>query len=259
MAGVRDPVSATAVVVVALAVATLAGAAQERGSSELTGRTWQLDRLAGIDRSRLGITARFTTGGKVSGFSGCNQYSGTYTTAGSRISISKVASTQMACRRLVMLQESAYLGALGAARGYSVESGTLKLKGRAGLTLASFEVQSQSLAGTDWHVISYNNGKQAVVSVAAATKLTASFDDKGNLTGFAGCNDYSATVKTTPPKISFGPVTSTRKACSTPDGVMEQEAAYLAALATAATYRLEGTKLELRTASDTIAADFASA
>ncbi|MCZ7589672.1 MAG: META domain-containing protein [Gaiella sp.] len=44
--------------------------------------------------------------------------------------------------------------------------------------------------------------------------------------------------------------------CDQPAGVMDQEAGYLAALETAATYRVEGSKLELRTADGAIAAQF---
>ncbi len=40
---------------------------------------------------------------------------------------------------------------------------------------------------------------------------------------------------------------------------MEQESQYLAALGTAATYRIEGERLELRTAEGALAADFVAA
>src|SRR5262245_34672482 len=100
----RRHVPGIAAVVVAVGIATLAGGAQAAGNP-LTGEAWQLDRLAGVDRSSLAITARFSTAGKVSGFSGCDQYSGTYTISGSTIAISKLTSTRMACRRLVMLRE----------------------------------------------------------------------------------------------------------------------------------------------------------
>jgi len=232
------------------ATAMLAGAGGAPAASgpTLTGRTWQLARLAGINRQSAGITAAFTTGGRVSGFSGCNSYSGNYTASGSSISVSKnLAVTMMACRKTVMLTERAYLAALTTARSYSVKSGALTLMGSRNLRLATFNVQLQSLAGTTWAVTGYNNGKQAVVSVIAATKLTAAFD-MSNVSGSAGCNNYSGTYATTPPRISFGPLASTRKYCSTPSGVMDQEAAYLAALATAATYQLQGSTLELRTA-----------
>ena len=122
--------------------------------------------------------------------------------------------------------------------------------------LATFKAQSQQLAGTSWSVVAYNNGKQAVESVLAATKLTAVFAKDGNLTGFAGCNNYSAAWSGTTPKLAIAQVSSTRKYCATPTGAMDQESRYLAALATAATYRIEGSTLELRTASGALAAQF---
>ena len=93
------------------------------------------------------------------------------------------------------------------------------------------------------------------MSVFAETKLTAVFGKSGSLSGFAGCNDYNATYKATAPKISIGPVASTRKHCEEPAGVSDQESSYLAALETAATYRVEGSRLELRTADGALAVE----
>ena len=242
--------------VAAASLAALGGMTQARAASPptLTGHTWQLTKLGPVDRKKVGITARFMSG-KVSGFSGCNSYSGAYTTSGGSISVSrKLAVTQKACSRPVMVQERLYLAALTAAKSYSIAGGVLKLRGRSGLTLATFAVQSQSLAGTRWNVVSYNNGHQAVVSVLTGTKLSASFDTAGHVTGFAGCNNYNGPVKATAPKVSIGPLASTRKFCGAPAGVMEQESAYLAALATAATYSIQGATLEFRAAGGAIAA-----
>jgi heat shock protein HslJ len=242
-----------------VAFGSIAGA-QAGGQPKLTGQTWQLAKLGRIDRHRAGITAAFTTDGKVSGFSGCNSYSGTYTTSGNSITVSKkLAVTQKACRAAVMAGEKAYLAALTAARTYSIAKGTLTLKTKRGHTLATFGVQSQSLAGTSWNVVDYNNGKQAVVSVMEATKLTAVFDKNGHISGSAGCNHYSGPVKTTPPKITIGPLAATRKSCSTPSGVMEQETEYLAALESAATYSIQGSTLEFRTAGGALAASLSRA
>ena len=151
--------------------------AQAASQPTLTGKTWQLTKLGPIDRRKAGITARFEANGRLSGFSGCNNYSGTYTASGGSITVSrKLALTRKACARVVMAQESLYLAALTAAKTYSIAGGALSLRGRTGLTLATFAVQSQSLAGTRWVVVNYNNGKQAVVSVLNGTKLTADFD-----------------------------------------------------------------------------------
>jgi heat shock protein HslJ len=248
---------AVALTVAGAAGLLLAGAVGADEGTALVGPTWQLTKLTGVSRGVSSVTATFTSNGKVSGFSGCNQYSGSYTTSGGSFKVSqRLALTSMACGTAQTLLERVYLKALTSARSYSVSGSKLTLRGRFGLALASFAVQSQALAGTRWNVLSYNNGKQAVVSLIADTKLTAYFDAKGNLSGFAGCNDYNAPVTATPPKISIGPVASTRKACSTPAEVMTQEAAYLAALNTAATYQIQGLKLEFRTAGGAIAADF---
>lgn len=243
----------------AFAAALLLAGAAHAGSGP-AGPTWQLTTLTGVSRGVSSVTAHFTAAGKLSGFSGCNQYSGTYTTSGSSFRVSgPLATTQMACPKPQTLLERVYLGALTSARSYSVVGSILTLRGRLGLTLATYAAQAQSLAGTRWNLRSYNNGKHAVVSVAAGKTLTARFDANGGLSGFGGCNHYNAPVRATPQKIAIGPVASTRKACSTPEGVMDQETAYLAALATAATYQIQGSRLELRTADGAIAADFSRA
>ena len=162
----------------------------------------------------------------------------------------------MACLGKVMPQESLFLKSLAATRSYAVSGSQLTLRSAAGRALMTFKAQSQALAGTSWNVTAYNNGKQGVESVLATPKLTAVFGKDGNLSGFAGCNSYNATYKATSPKISIGPVNSTRKECATPAGVMTQELHYLTALHTAATYRIEGRRLELRTATGALAAEF---
>ena len=133
---------------------------------------------------------------------------------------------------------------------------TLTLAGADGKTLASYKAQSQDLAGTNWEVVGYNNGKQAVTSVLLNTTITASFGKDGNLTGNAGCNDYNGPYKVDGNKVTIGPLASTMKFCNDPAGVMDQESQYLAALQSAATYLMEGNVLELRTADGALAADF---
>ena len=55
-------------------------------------------------------------------------------------------------------------------------------------------------------------------------------------------------------KLTLRPAGTTRMACPKPDGVMDQEREFLKALETVATARFEGDRLELRTASDALAA-----
>jgi heat shock protein HslJ len=119
-----------------------------------------------------------------------------------------------------------------------------------------YKAQTQDLAGTSWEVISYNNGKQAVTSVLAGSSITAEFGKDGTLSGNSGCNSYNGSYTINGNQITIGPLASTRMACSAPEGVMEQEAQYLAALETAATYQIEGTVLELRTQDGALAVQY---
>ena len=93
-------------------------------------------------------------------------------------------------------------------------------------------------------------------SILEGTEMTAIFDEDGTLSGSAGCNNYVTGYTTDGSQISIGPAASTMMLCPEPEGIMEQEAAYLAALATAATYSINGQVLEMRTADDAMAVRF---
>jgi heat shock protein HslJ len=244
-----------AITAVTAATAT-AGSARTTAASPLTANVWVLTSLAGkAPLKGTELTAEFTAKLRASGSAGCNRYTGTYKVLGSAIRILPLATTRKACAQPVERQETAFLKALSRARSFAVSGGTLTLGSPGGQRLATFRAQTQALAGTSWDVLAYNNGKQAVVSVLAGTKLTAVFGASGNVTGFAGCNDYNASYKASAPKISIGAIASTRKHCEEPSGVGEQETSYLAALETAATYRVEGSRLELRTVDGSLAVE----
>ncbi len=225
-------------------------------TGSLTGKVWALTTLNGKTTApNAGISALFTTNGKVSGSSGCNQYSTSYTTSGSNITITApAASTMMMCEQAVMDQETAYLKALGDAKTYAIHGDQLTLSGADKTILAVYQAQGQDLAGTSWEAIGYNNGKQAVTSVSAGSAIAANFGKDGQLTGNGGCNDYNGPYKVNGNQISIGPLAATMKACE--QAVMDQETLYLAALQTAATYQIEGKTLELRDKDGALAVDF---
>jgi heat shock protein HslJ len=102
-------------------------------------------------------------------------------------------------------------------------------------------------------VVSYNNGREAVVTVLADTRITANFGQDGVVSGNAGCNDYSGSYQTDGNAISVGALAVSAMICAEPEEIMQQETDYLAALQSAATYQIDGNRLELRTASGAIA------
>jgi len=227
------------------------------GVDNLAGTSWTLATLGGEPAlADTTVTLNFEDG-RATGSDGCNNYTTPYTADGSSIQIRQpIASTMMACPEPIMAQAAAYMKALEQTATYKADGKQLTLYDAGGKALATFAAQSSDLAGTSWEVIGYNNGKQAVVSVALGTTLTANFGTDGMLTGSAGCNNYTASYKIDGKKISIGPAAATRMMCAEPPDVMEQEAQYLQALTTAATYRMDGSRMEFRTAEGALAANF---
>ncbi len=221
------------------------------GSNPLAGTGWTLTTLGGAaPLADTEVTANFGEDGRLSGSDGCNRFSTSYTVDGDSITIApNGASTMMACPEPVMKQAQAFMTALNSAATYAVDGTTLTLKDSSGTAVATFDAVSTDLAGTSWTVTSYNNGKQAVVGVLADTALTMLFGDSGQISGAGGCNNYSGSYKSDGvSSIEIGPLMSTMMACADPEGVMDQETAFLAALQAATVYTINGSTLEMRDA-----------
>jgi len=184
--------------------------------------------------------------GQVNGNAGCNNFFGSYEVDGHNLSVGPLASTEMFCGSPpgVMEQENAYLAALGSAASFAIEGGQLVIADSGGETVLIYNVaEPKSLTENLWQVLSFNNGKEAVVSVIIGTELSAVFDEEGQLSGSAGCNNYSAAYEVDGEMINIGPAITTRMACSNPEGIMQQEMEYLAALEMASSYQFEDDRL----------------
>jgi heat shock protein HslJ len=193
----------------------------------------------------------------INGRDGCNSYSTTYTVKGGKFSLNKnMAATMMACPEPIMQQAAAYITALTQAAAHKIDGRQLTLLNASGKVLATFTRQGSELGGTSWIATGCNNGRQAVVSIVIGSKLTADFSIDGKLSGSAGCNNYIATYEASGKNLKIGTAASTRKSCSDPAGLMEQEMQFLKALQAAATYHLEGNQLNLRTADGALSVTF---
>ena len=243
--------------IIVLAFLSLAACSSGSGQA-LTANLWMLTELNGQPPvPDTAITAEFSEDGKVSGSSGCNSYTTTYEVSGKKITFGEQsAMTMMACPDPVMEQERAYMEALTAAATFEIGDDELVLLDANGNAIARFDAISQALEGSSWQVIGYNNGMGGVVSVIIGTEITADFGEDGQLTGSASCNNYFASYETEGDNITIGPAGSTMMACPEPEGIMEQEQQYLAALETAATYKITGLALEMRTAEGSLVANF---
>jgi heat shock protein HslJ len=224
------------------------------GTDPLAGTSWALATLGGNPPvADTQPTLNFGDDGKSGGTDGCNTFGAAYDVAGSSLKFDTIIGTLIACEEAVMAQATAFQQALLATAQFSVTNGNLTLTDAGGQELATFTAQSTDLAGTSWIVTGYNNGNQAVVSALAGTELTVMFGDDGRISGSAGCNNFFGPYTQADGTIDIGPLASTLKACSDPDGVMDQEMQFLEALQQAATYTLDADKLDLRTSDDALA------
>lgn len=98
---------------------------------------------------------------------------------------------------------------------------------------------SASLAGSRW-VLQTLNGR----SPLAGTTPTAEFSES-EIGGSTGCNHYFGSYEATGSDLTVTDVGMTEMYCMEPEGVMEQEQAFLSALTAVAGYRLAPDRLEL--------------
>jgi heat shock protein HslJ len=100
-----------------------------------------------------------------------------------------------------------------------------------------------SLEGETWIADQLDTGS-GLSHPLPGSALTAAFDD-GSLSGTAGCNTYFASYVLDGDSIGVGPIGSTRAFCSDPDGVMDQESAYLSLLERSNRYERDDDHLTL--------------
>jgi heat shock protein HslJ len=234
-----------------LAIVVLAGCGGDDGGAAATGAPSFEDVPWAHE---AGPSATFSDG-TVSGSTGCNRYTGTYTVDGDALEIGKLASTNMACLPPADQAEREFLAAIDRVAGWRVEGGELALDDGDGNELLRF---SEPSPVGEWEATMFRQ-RDAVSSPLPDTQVTAVFGEDGKLSGSAGCNTYSATYTTDRGAITIGQPAATRKACVKPAGVMEQEQAYLDALPHATSYLVEGSRLSLLTSEGTFVAIYESA
>jgi len=90
---------------------------------------------------------------------------------------------------------------------------------------------ASALRATSWELQSLNGN-----GLLPGTTITIKFSSD-QVTGSAGCNQYAGSFLTGDTTLSIDDVFSTEMGCMEPEGILEQEQVYLAALAAAAKYQ----------------------
>jgi heat shock protein HslJ len=106
--------------------------------------------------------------------------------------------------------------------------------------------KTNELAGTSWELVSLN-GKDLIEGTAITLEFSETY-----LSGQMGCNGYGGspgtgkyTSKTNGRFQLEHPFAVTVQLCTEPEGIMEQEAAYIETLMSAARYKIMGDRLEI--------------
>ncbi len=219
-------------------------------AAELHGRSWALTALPGHKLPAGNLPNFRLESARVSGSDGCNRYAGAFSSSGAgRLQFGpELMATMMGCPAPAQVLATTFAAVMLRATHYRLDGQALSLMDGESRVLAQFSPMATELVGSRWQVISYHNGKEAVVSVMPGSTLTLSFLQEGRVIGQAGCNSFGGTAKiqNQGQQLSLGDLATTRKVCFQPEGLMAQEAAYLKALDNVASGRREGDLLTLR-------------
>jgi heat shock protein HslJ len=228
----RSPIVGVSALIVMslLAVACSAGpGGSGRGDGGLANTSWTVTSLAGapmVGPARPTMT--FSADGRVSGNSGCNQYSGTYRTDGSSLSITNVASTMMMCAGPGADVEALFLKALNSATAWQrTEDGQLEIAAAVAMVAAPgiAEVPPSDATGVEIPGSSWMLVEMAGTADFAHIVPTLKFGTDDTVSGFAGCNTFRGTYT---PNGHIGSLASTKIACQPPASLIEGD--YLKAL-----------------------------
>ncbi|MEV6583293.1 META domain-containing protein [Streptomyces sp. NPDC051582] len=155
---------------------------------------------------------------------GCNGFTAEVTYEGpGAITVKPGSTTAMACENTEF--ETVFAKLLTGRLTVDRQANALTLKTADGSTIAmSAEPPAPDapLTATAWTVTSLVSGRSAASVPAGATaKAVFTIAPDGSASGSLGCNRFSAGASVEGPRVSFGPLTSTRMACQGPEGELE--------------------------------------
>ncbi|MDZ8119476.1 META domain-containing protein [Pontiella agarivorans] len=185
--------------------------------------------------------------GQITGNAGANRFFGEYVLKGQKIHFSLMGSGMMMGTPELMAQENQLLKRLGEAVDYQVVGEELQLRNENQRVVVQMKPRLEpALFSGVWKMTGVNNGKGGVTSLLAGTEISLEFTPDGAVSGSTGCNVLTGSCTLKGETIRFNPLATTRRFYSQPEGVMEQESAFLQALENSRVWKIEADVLELR-------------
>ena len=176
------------------------------------------------DNSKISISF---TKNRVSGFSGVNRYSGSYSTNNDSISFSELSVSLMSGSRSAMDAEERFLRILRSAKKVRADKNTMTLENAKGDTLTFKNLKTsdkkeneilplnKEILNTEWKLVN-----MAGRNLGSYENITISFSEDG-ISGNSGVNTYFSSYVITNNNITIGVLSSTKMAG--PDNLMKLE------------------------------------
>jgi len=208
--------------------------------------SWESDGVTVTRPDAPTAVVNFLADGTLNGDTGCVRFGGSYSVDGDDLSVTTGPMTRRACvDEVAATQEAALLAALPEVASARLSESSLELLADSGTVLLTLAAGPSDLDGSAWQVAAVNNGTGGLEASALTEALTAEFRE-GTISGFSGCNTFSAGYTTEDDRITIEAPRATLIGCE-PD-VAETEARYLTALERSTRFELEATSLTLRDA-----------
>ncbi|TYC14211.1 META domain-containing protein [Bizionia gelidisalsuginis] len=219
---------------------------------DITDTQWTLMTLEGTDLENAeqnGQVIHFTLvseGNRVSGFAGCNTFTGNYTIEeGNRISFNALATTRMACPD-AKIDEKNVLSVFEMTDNYTVSGDKLMLNKAKRAPLAVFsksDLNSQPITQKHWKLKTLQGKEVTRVENQDKDIYFMLQSTENRVEGFAGCNSITGSYTLEQGnRITFTNVATTMMAC--PD-VKVNEAEFLKIFEIADNYTINGDELSL--------------
>jgi heat shock protein HslJ len=217
-------------------------------SIPLEGTEWMLASLCG-DKPVAGssLALAFYADNYMEGTGGCNSYGVEYTASGQGFHIAAIHRTDFDCEEPpgIMPQDDAFFEALTSVAAYRAAEDRLEFDNAVGETILVYARRlpaavAPALKDTEWLLTSLLGN-----SPLEGSRITHNLGEEG-FEGYAGCNNYGGEYEAADEGILVtSDIFLTAVGCSSPEGIMEQEMAYVQALGSSATYRLTNDRLEI--------------
>jgi heat shock protein HslJ/uncharacterized lipoprotein YbaY len=220
-------------------------------TTALTSRSWQLVSFGAASAPEAAASERPATlnfdGERAFGFSGCNNFSGTYQAGAATITFGPLISTLAACsENKLTRQEQAIFAVLQGQASYSlsgdelrITSGNQALTYRAGLPSDPLA----ALRATTWRLEGFGMSGSPDPAALRGQRPILVFEAE-RVAGNTGCNGFGGAYQANAETITFGPLISTLIACSE-EPLTRQEQAIFAVLQGEVSYRIQDGQLSL--------------